>query len=195
MGVQRLNDMSAVITQLILVDPEFEPKPSTLHKIEPPFPGVWKSIGTGRGTHRGQELGSGRTEESEREPPCSESYWRLGWYLLFVQPRTQRTPMPHLQHRSRLASVLLWFLPVPRSHFRLCALHLSLLGSASLTLTAFPVPAPYPLGVHCVHRQPGVSPSFLQGKSRKVRSSHRGQACVCWESSGLSSYPFLGGMG
>ncbi|OWK01918.1 FAM120B [Cervus elaphus hippelaphus] len=93
-------------------------------------------------------------------------------------PRTQRTPMPHLQHHSRLASVLLWFLPVPRSHFRLCASHLSLLGSASRTLTAFPVLAPYPLGIHCVHGQPGVSPSFLQGKSRKVRSSHRGQACA-----------------
>lgn len=40
MGVQRPNDMSAVVTQLILVDPECEPKPSTLHKIEPTFPGV-----------------------------------------------------------------------------------------------------------------------------------------------------------
>ena len=53
-------------------------------------------------------MGSGRTEESERELPCSGSHSRVGWYLLFVQPRTQSGPLPRLRHRPRpslLASV------------------------------------------------------------------------------------------
>ena len=94
-GVQRLKDMSAVATQLVLVDPEFEPKPSTLHTIAPTFPGWRKSesplaLGEGRAVVRSREAGEQKSLKGSR--PAWSLVRELGGICVLSSPGLLEVP-------------------------------------------------------------------------------------------------------